>query len=75
MGQIKKDADRSRRDFLSLFMGKQSEKIKAETTKMLTADGRLVEVDKSIVSAAKERHKATNKSIYDWMKNPSKKSK
>lgn len=75
MGQTKKDSDRSRRDFLSLFTGKQSEKNKAETTKMLTADGRLIEVDKTIVDNATKRQKATNESIYNWMKNPSKKTK
>jgi hypothetical protein len=40
--------------------------------KMLTADGKLVEVDKTVLDAA-EKQKVSNKEILAWMKNPSKK--
>jgi len=39
---------------------------------MLTADGKLVEVDKAIFEKASKKQKATNKEIYNWMENPSK---
>jgi hypothetical protein len=39
---------------------------------MLTADGKLVEVDKAAYDQLASKQKATNKEIYDWMKNPSK---
>ena len=42
--------------------------------KMLTPDGKLVEVDESILAAASKGKKADNKEIFHWMKNPSKKS-
>ena len=45
---------------------------KKEKVKMLTADGKLVEIDKSVLDAA-ARQKVSNKEILDWMKNPSKK--
>jgi hypothetical protein len=38
---------------------------------MLTADGKLVEIDKSILDAATKK-KVNNKEILQWMKNPSK---
>ena len=40
--------------------------------KMLTADGKVVEIEKAVLDAAKTNQKATNKEIYDWMQNPSK---
>jgi hypothetical protein len=40
--------------------------------KMLTAEGKLVEIDKAIFDQIAKKQKATNKEIYDWMKNPSK---
>lgn len=42
------------------------------TVKMLTEDGRLVEVDENVLKAASTNKKASNKEIFDWMKNPSK---
>jgi len=45
---------------------------KKEKVKMLTADGKLVEVDKSVLDAA-VKQKVSNKEILEWMKNPSKK--
>jgi hypothetical protein len=45
---------------------------KKEKVKMLTADGKLVEVDKSVLDAA-AKQKVNNKEILDWMRNPSKK--
>ena len=41
--------------------------------KMLTSDGKLVEVDESVLAAASRGKKAANKEIFHWMKNPSKK--
>jgi len=45
---------------------------KKEMVKMLTADGKLVEVDKAILDKVTKSQKSTNKDIYNWMKNPSK---
>lgn len=76
MGNNKENNASTRRQFLSLFglvdkasTGKDS---KPEMVKMLTAEGKLVEVDKAIFDKLATRQKATNKEIYDWMKNPSK---
>ena len=41
---------------------------------MLTADGKLVEVEKSILDKMATKQKASNKDIYNWMENPSKDS-
>ncbi len=38
---------------------------------MLTADGKLVEVDKDVLDAA-SKQKVNNQEILQWMKNPSK---
>lgn len=65
------NSNKSRRWFLSLFVNSNEEKAPAEKVKMLTADGKLVEVDKTVYEAA-SRQKADNKMILDWMKNPSK---
>ena len=63
----KKDQPKSRRQFFSSLLGnKQEDKIK-----LLTADGKLVEVDKSVVEAG-QRKKVNNREILAWMKNPSK---
>lgn len=69
MGNNNKTDTGSRRWFLSLFnhSGK-----KTEMVKMLTADGKLVEVDKAVIDAASKKQKSSNKEIYDWMENPSK---
>jgi hypothetical protein len=81
MGNNKKSENKSRRGFLSLFLPGNDDTPptqnvgNGEKVKMLTADGKLVEVDKSIYEAAVKKQKTTNKDIYDWMKNPSKDKK
>ena len=72
MGNNKKTADKSRRWFLSLLVAADKKAGKPEMIKMLTAEGKLVEIEKSVYEAAIKNQKATNKEIYDWMKNPSK---
>lgn len=71
----KKDGDR--RWFLSLFTAGTPKTTDAETgmVKMLTADGKLVEVERSVLEAASTKQKAANKDIYEWMDNPSKENK
>lgn len=66
--------NKSRRDFLSLFIQPDKKVPDNNKVKMLTADGRLVEVDKAILDKITKNKKSTNKDIYDWMKNPSKKN-
>lgn len=70
--QIKKE--KGRRWFLSLFtpVDKVQAGTKPEMVKMLTADGRLVQIDKAVLESATKKQKSSNKEIYDWMKNPSK---
>lgn len=71
MGNNKNEYNKSRRSFFSmLFQGKDS--AKPEKIKMLTADGKLVEVDKDAFDKARKYKQATNKEIFHWMKNPSK---
>lgn len=65
-----KESSKSRRWFLTGGLG---EKSKTEMVKMLTADGKVVEIEKSILEAASQKQKATNAEIYEWMNNPSKK--
>lgn len=73
MGDKNKNAQQSRRDFFSAFLRtKNKEQPYEEKVKMLTADGRLVEVNKSALAKASKNQKATNKEIFHWMKNPSK---
>jgi len=77
MGNNKKPENKSRRSFLSLLLsgkddGFSKDQGKPEMVKMLTADGKLVEVDKKLLDKAVERFKASKKDIFDWMKNPSK---
>ena len=59
--------NKSRRSFFTGFFKPTKEKVK-----MLTADGKLVEIDKEVLDAA-AKQKANNKEILQWMKNPSKK--
>ena len=66
MGNNKNETNGSRRGFLSSFFNSKKEKIK-----MLTADGKLVEIDKEVLDAAAGQ-KVNNKEILHWMKNPSK---
>ena len=72
MGNTKNTADKSRRWFLSLLMPADKKAAKPEMVKMLTADGKLVEIDKTVLDEAAKKQKSTNKEIFDWMKNPSK---
>jgi hypothetical protein len=72
MGDNEKTEDKSRRWFLSLFTAADKKEAKPGMVKMLTADGKLVEIDKAVLEAASKKQKSTNKEIYDWMKNPSK---
>jgi len=58
--------DKSRRSFLTGFFKPPKEKVK-----MLTAEGKLVEIDKDVLEAA-TKQKVNNKEILQWMKNPSK---
>lgn len=75
MGRTKKPTNQSRRDFFSHFLGTDNKKTCSDKIKLLTADGRLVEVDKDVVSKVKNRQKADNKIIFEWMNNPSKNDK
>ena len=72
MGNNKKTDNKSRRDFLSLFLSADNKKGNPEMVKMLTADGKLVEVSKAVLDELTKKQKATNKEIYTWMNNPSK---
>ena len=74
MGDNKKTKEGGRRWFLSLFTGADKDKTEAkpQMVKMLTADGKLVEIDKAVLESAARNQRSTNKEIYDWMKNPSK---
>jgi hypothetical protein len=72
MGNNKKNDPKSRRDFLSLFLSADKKKGNPEMVKMLTAEGKLVEISKAVLDEISKKQKATNKEIFDWMKNPSK---
>jgi len=69
MADKKKPTDKSRRWFVS---GGLLDTGKKDMVKMLTADGKIVEIERSVLEAAAKKQKSTNKEIYDWMKNPSK---
>lgn len=69
MGDNKNHKNKSRRNFFSTLLSANK---KDEKIKMLTADGKLVEVDRAVVEEAAKNKKATNKEIYNWMENPSK---
>ncbi|MEO6255113.1 MAG: hypothetical protein ABIO79_17525 [Ferruginibacter sp.] len=80
MGENNNKSDRTRRSFLSLFLNGNNDSSstnngKPEMVKMLTADGKLVEVDRTVLEAASNKQKSSNKEIYDWMENPSKENK
>ncbi len=73
MGDDKKqEAAGGRRWFLSLFTRAGKNTQAGEMVKMLTADGKLVEIEKTVLEAASKKQKAANKEIYEWMNNPSK---
>ena len=67
MGNNKQPDNKSRRSFFSGLLNSKKEKVK-----MLTADGKLIEVDKAVFDAA-NKQKVDNKEILQWMNNPSKK--
>lgn len=67
MGNKKNTAGSRRGFFSSLLKSKPVEKVK-----LLTADGKLVEVDKVFYDELTTKQKVANKEIYQWMKNPSK---
>jgi len=71
MGQHTKPDNKSRRWFLSFFLPAKDSNTPPEMVKMLTADGKLVEVEKSVFDKA-QKQKTTNKDIMEWMDNPSK---
>ncbi len=72
MEKNEKSPVKSRRWFLSLFTAADNKAQTDGKVKMLTADGKLVEIDKAVLEAASKKQKSSNKEIYDWMKNPSK---
>lgn len=72
MGDNKKSDDKSRRWFLSLLSATDKKNTRPGMVKMLTADGKLVEIEQEVLDAAKKNKKATNQEIYEWMQNPSK---
>jgi hypothetical protein len=72
MGNNKKPDNKSRRQFFSLLLSGSENAANSKKIKMLTADGKLVEIDKAVFEEATKKKKASNKEIYDWMKNPSK---
>ena len=67
MDNNKNETNKSRRSFFSGLLHPKKEKVK-----MLTADGKLVEVDKAVLDPA-SKQKVNNKEILQWMNNPSKK--
>ena len=75
MEKNEKSNIKSRRWFLSLFTAADTKEQNDGKVKMLTADGKLVEIDKAVLEAASKKQKSSNKEIYDWMKNPSKENK
>jgi hypothetical protein len=72
MGAENKPTNQSRRDFFSVFS--KSNK-KEEMVNMLTPDGKLVSVPKSVVTKSTTRQQANNEDILNWMNNPSKEKK
>jgi hypothetical protein len=66
MDNSKNEPNKSRRSFFTGLLNSKKEKVK-----MLTADGKLVEIDKAVLDAA-NKQKVNNKEILQWMKNPSK---
>ncbi len=70
MGNTSDDKGISRRRFVT---GGLVDGNKPEMVKMLTADGKLVEIPKAVLDACTSKKPSSNKEIYDWMDNPSKK--
>jgi len=67
MDNNRNEANKSRRLFFTSLLNSKKEKVK-----MLTPDGKLVEVDKAVLDAA-SKQKVNNTEILQWMNNPSKK--
>ena len=73
---MNKNKLKSRRSLLSLGLSdsknsksqKQSGSNETEMIKMLTADGKLVMVDKAALDSAVGKKKTTNKEIMEWRK-------
>lgn len=69
----------NRRDFLKLILStgtvtglvtplQTNSKIESNNKiKMLTADGKLVEVDKSVLEKNADLERASNKEVFEWM--------
>lgn len=72
MGDNNKKAAKSRRWFLSLLSPGDKKEANPEMVKMLTADGKVIEIKKSVLASITKNKKSSNKEIYDWMQNPSK---
>jgi len=66
MDNNKNETNKSRRSFFTGLLNLKKEKVK-----MLTADGKLVEIDKAVLDAASKQN-VNNKEILQWMNNPSK---
>jgi len=66
MDNNKNEPNKSRRSFFTGLLNLKKEKVK-----MLTPDGKLVEIDKAVLDAACKQ-KVNNKEILKWMNNPSK---
>lgn len=75
MGDNQQEDNKSRRQFLSKLFAGNKQAGNPDMVKMLTADGKLVEVKRSIIEAASTKRKVTNKEILDWVDNPSKENK
>lgn len=73
MGNTKKPSATSRRGFFNRILAAK-ETSSTDTVKMLTADGKLVEISRDVLEQAAANKKASKKEIYDWMQNPSKES-
>lgn len=61
---------KSRRWFLTGGLSKSKEP--PQMVKMLTPDGKLVEIEKSVLDRATQRIPATHQAVFQWMQNPSK---
>jgi hypothetical protein len=48
-------------------LNKISKQTNKEKIKMLTADGKLVEVDKSVIEKNADLKRASDKEVFDWM--------
>jgi len=71
MGNKKSNSQTRRGFFTGIFSGTKTGS--GDKIKLLTAEGKLVEVDKEVLRNAATGKKAANRDIYRWMKNPSKK--